>query len=266
MVLPSASSRNLVSSTQLAPLMHLTSTCTSPSGPIVISNSFFSAICRFAPNAVCRSAGPWGRTLNSLVRSLLPLTDGELHRAVLLHRVLIDRVALLFDGGDHTLIGVLGVELLDDLFFLEALGRLHAPPIGLERVGAVGLLDHADVVLAHVDGDLGLRGLAALAAHLDALLAVFVFPAELIERLPQRDEVVDLRRYLREMRHGYTSTLKRSRFAVGSRCTDAGRARVLAHSRMLSMPSFMVTASGTISRADETSPSLPRSTPPSNAS
>ncbi len=47
---------------------------------------------------------------------------------------------------------------------------------------------------------------------------------------------------------------------------DAGRARVLAHSRMPSMPSFIVTASGTISRADVIIPSVVRSLPASNAS
>src|SRR5258706_16302888 len=39
MVLPSASSRNLVSSVHDWPLIHLTSTWTSPSGEIVISSS-----------------------------------------------------------------------------------------------------------------------------------------------------------------------------------------------------------------------------------
>src|SRR5262245_52755128 len=122
MVSPSASSRNLVSSTHEAPLTHLTSTCTSPSGPMVISSSFFSAM------------------------FLLPLRNGEFHGAVLLHRVGIDGIALFLDGGHHALVGILGIELLDDFFFLHAAAGLDAPPVGLERIGAVLLLYHPDVV------------------------------------------------------------------------------------------------------------------------
>ena len=79
-------------------------------------------------------------------------------------------------------------------------------------------------------------------------------------RYQQRDQVVDLGGDLGEVRHGsrppacdlQTSSLRSdaaNRSAFFATGTDALRARVLAQSRMASMPSFIVTANGTISRA-----------------
>src|SRR5262249_36006804 len=147
----------------------------------------------------------------------------------------------------------------------RAPGGLDPPPVGDELVGAVGGLDHADVVLPHVDADVGLELRALVAAHLDLLILLGddQLVPEVLERAAQRHQVGDLEVALGEMGHyssSFLSMLSRIAAPAASSCfflempmvplADADRARVRAHSRIPSMTSRIVTESGTISDTD----------------
>src|SRR6266508_2193574 len=171
---PSASSRNLVSAMHASPFTPSTVNETLPLLSIEILMNF-SRI------------------------ALLPLLHGERDGPRLLFLGLLERVALLLARDEDALVRVALVQLLDELLLRRAVRGLDAPPVGDELVRAVGLLDHADVVLAHVDRDLGVDLGALVAAHEHLLLGVGLGEGvlEIFERALERHQVRDLEVALR---------------------------------------------------------------------
>src|SRR4051812_22668697 len=132
-----------------------------------------------------------------------PLANDQADRAVLLVELLLDRVPLVFAGLLDVVVLVALAELVLELVLGNALGGLDAPPVRRDVEGAVLVVDHADVVAAHVDRDRGLQLVAAIAAdrHRLALLGLGELQLHVGERLLDRRQVRHLERALREVRH-----------------------------------------------------------------
>src|SRR5690606_30886677 len=98
-------------------------------------------------------------------------------------------------------------ELVLELLLGDALRRLDAPPVRGDVVRAVLVLDDADVVASHIDGDRRLELVTPIAAHRHGLTLFGLRERELHvrERLLARREVRHLERALGEMRHEYSS-------------------------------------------------------------